>query len=221
MNGLWTLLLLIAISALPVLAVLLWIRLRRLPVKPSWFLLALLAGALSLGLAAILQSLFPETGEARMGVLLAKIFVQIALTEELGRLVVFALLLSLARRFSGEAEPQSSGFAAITGLVGGLGFAVIETAMYGAGNFTIALARAITAAPLHGACGIRIGAAVFHIRDAPAKSLILFLYAVALHGMYNFMILSRGIPLFFPVLIAFAALSSSIRLIRFSDDPVY
>jgi RsiW-degrading membrane proteinase PrsW (M82 family) len=214
MNGLWTLLLLIAISSLPVLAVLLWIRLRRLPVRLSWFLLALLGGALSLGLAAVLQSLFPDTGEARMGVLLAKIFVQIALTEELGRLAVFFLLLSLARRM----ESYSSGFAAITGLIAGLGFAVIETAMYGAGNFRIALARAITAAPLHGACGVRIGAVVFHIRDAPAKSLIHFLYAVALHGMYNFMILSHGIPLVFPVLIAFAALSSSIRLIRFSDE---
>jgi RsiW-degrading membrane proteinase PrsW (M82 family) len=179
--------------------------------------LALLGGALSLGLAAVLQSLFPETGEAGLGVLLAEIFVQIALTEELGRLVVFALLLCLAR----QAEPPSSGFAAITGLIAGLGFAVIETAMYGAGNFTIALARAITAAPLHGACGVRIGAAVFHLRNAPAKSLILFLYAVALHGMYNFMLLSRGIPLFFPVLIAFAALASSIRLIRFSEDSAY
>jgi RsiW-degrading membrane proteinase PrsW (M82 family) len=214
MNGLWTLLLLIAISALPALAVLLWIRFRRLPVRMPWFLLSLLAGALSLGLAAVLQSLFPETGEARLGVLLAKIFVQIALTEELGRLVVFSLLLSLARRM----EPHPSGFAAITGLVAGLGFAVVETAMYGAGNFSIALVRAITAAPLHGACGARIGVAVFHIRDAPAKSLILFLYAVALHGMYNFMILSRGVPLFFPILIAFTALLSSLRLIRFSGE---
>jgi RsiW-degrading membrane proteinase PrsW (M82 family) len=220
MNGLWTLLLLIAISALPVLAVVIWIRLRRFPVQPSWFLLALLGGALSLGLAAVLQSLFPETGEARMGVLLVKIFVQIALTEELGRLAVFSLLLGLARRFSGAAKSYSSGFAAITGLIAGLSFAAVETAtMYGAGNFSIALARAITAAPLHGACGVRIGDAVFHIRSAPAKSLIRFLYAVGLHGMYNFMILSRGgIPLFFPVLIAFAALLSSLRLIRFSDE---
>ncbi|MDR1248199.1 MAG: PrsW family intramembrane metalloprotease [Treponema sp.] len=216
MNGLWVLLLLIAISALPVLAVLLWIRLRRLPVKSSWFLLALLGGALSLGLAAVLQSLFPETEGAGLGVLLAKIFIQIALTEELGRLAVFSLLLSLAHRM----EPHSSGFAAITGLIAGLGFAVVETAIYGAGNFSIALGRAITAAPLHGACGIRIGVAVFHIRRAPAKSLIRFLYAVTLHGMYNFIILSHGIPLVFPILIAFSALFSSIKLIRFSGDSV-
>jgi RsiW-degrading membrane proteinase PrsW (M82 family) len=170
-----------------------------------------------LGLAAVLQALFPKTDEAGMGVLLVKIFIQIALTEELGRLVVFSLLLSLARRFGREEDPPPPAFAAITGLIAGLGFAVIETAMYGVGNFNIALVRAVTTAPLHGACGIRIGVAVSQIRDTPVRALIRFLYAVGLHGMYNFMILNRGIPLVFPALIAFTALFSSIQLIRFSD----
>jgi RsiW-degrading membrane proteinase PrsW (M82 family) len=217
MNGLWTLLLLIMLSALPALAVWVWIRLRRLPVRLPWFLLALLGGALSLGLAAVLQSLFPAIEEASMGVLLAKIFVQIALTEELGRLAVFSLLLSLARRFDKEREPFSPAFAAITGLIAGLGFAVIETAIYGVGNFSIALVRAVTAAPLHGACGARVGLAVSHLRNAPVKALVRFLYAVGLHGMYNFMLLNQNMPLVFPVLIAFTALFSSIQLIRFSD----
>ena len=217
MNGLWILLLLIVLSALPALAVLVWIRLRRLPVRLPWFLLALLGGALSLGLAAVLQSLFPAIEEASMGVLLVKIFIQIALTEELGRLAVFSLLLGLARRFDSEVEPYSPAFAAMTGLIAGLGFAVIETAMYGVGNFSIALVRAVTAAPLHGACGARIGLAVSRVRNAPFSALIRFLYAVCLHGMYNFMILNRNIPLIFPVLIAFTALFSSIQLIRFSD----
>jgi RsiW-degrading membrane proteinase PrsW (M82 family) len=220
MNGLWALLLLIAISALPVLAVLLWIRLRRLPVRLPWFLASLLGGALSLGLAAVLQSLFPKTGEASIDVLLVKIFIQIALTEELGRLVVFSLLLSLARRFSGEAESPQPGFAAITGLIAGLGFAVIETAMYGVDNFSIALVRAVTTAPLHGACGARIGIAVSQIRHTPVFALIRFLYAVGLHGIYNFMILNQGIPLVFPILIAFTALFSSIQLIRFPGAAV-
>jgi RsiW-degrading membrane proteinase PrsW (M82 family) len=214
MDGLWILLLLIAISALPVVAVLIWIRLRRLPIRFPWFLLALLGGGLSLGLAAVLQSLFPKTEEAGMGALLVKIFIQIALTEELGRLAVFSIFLKLARGFDKEAETPA--FAAIVGLIGGLGFAVIETAMYGVGNFNIALGRAVTTAPLHGACGARIGLAVSHIRDAPVKALIRFLYAVGLHGMYNFMILSQGVPMVFPILIAFTALLSSINLIRFS-----
>jgi RsiW-degrading membrane proteinase PrsW (M82 family) len=218
MNSLWVLLLLIAISAVPVLAVLLWIRVRRLPVRLPWFLLALLCGAFSLGLAAVLQSLFPNAEEAGMGVALVKIFIQIALTEELGRLAALALLFGLARRFDKEAEPLTPAFAAITGLIAGLGFAVIETAMYGASNFNIALVRAVTAAPLHGACGARIGLAVAHVRDAPVRALVRFLYAVGIHGMYNFIIISHGIPLVFPILIAFTALFSSIQLIRFSDS---
>jgi RsiW-degrading membrane proteinase PrsW (M82 family) len=215
MNGLWILLLLIAISALPVLAVLIWIRLRRFPIRLPWFLLSLLGGAFSLGLAAVLQNLFPTIEESGRGALLAKILLHIALTEEVGRLAVFSLLLSLARRFGKETEPSPPAFAAITGLIAGLGFAVIETAMYGVGNFSIALVRAVTAAPLHGACGARIGSAVSHIRNAPGIALVRFLYAVGLHGIYNFMIISQGFPLVFPVLIAFTALFSALQLIRF------
>jgi RsiW-degrading membrane proteinase PrsW (M82 family) len=104
------------------------------------------------------------------------------------------------------------------GLIAGLGFAVIETAMYGVGDFRITLVRAVTAAPLHGACGARIGMAVSHLRDAPGLALVRFLYAVGIHGMYNFMIISPGIPLVFPILIAFTAFLSSIQLIRYSGE---
>ncbi|WP_038077628.1 PrsW family glutamic-type intramembrane protease [Treponema primitia] len=220
MNGLWILLLLIFISALPVLAVIIWLRVRRFPIGLSWFLLALLGGALSLGIAAILQSLFPKTDEATMGILLFKIFIQIALTEELSRLGVFSLLFGLFRRFerSKNTETYTPAFSAITGLIAGLGFAVIETAMYGVGNFSIALVRAVTSAPLHGACGTRIGMAAFHIRAAPGLALVRLLYAVGIHGMYNFMIISPGIPLVFPILIAFTALFSSVQLIRYSGS---
>jgi RsiW-degrading membrane proteinase PrsW (M82 family) len=213
MNGLWVLLLLIFLSALPALVVLIWIRVRRFPIGLPWFLLALLGGALSLGIAAILQALFPPINEATMGAMLFKIFIQIALTEELGRFGVFVLLLRLVRLDQRSAAPA---FAALTGLIAGLGFAVIETAMYGVGDFSIALVRAVTAAPLHGACGTRIGMAVSHIRDAPGLALVRVLYAVGIHGMYNFMIISPGVPQVFPALIAVTAFLSSIQLIRYS-----
>jgi RsiW-degrading membrane proteinase PrsW (M82 family) len=226
MNGLWILLLLIFISALPVLVVWIWIRVRRFPIGLPWFLAALLGGALSLLIAAILQALFPRINEAAMGqaaiaIMLFKIFIQIAFTEELGRFGVFVLLLGLVRRFGKHTESSDQRFAtpafdAVTGLIAGLGFAVIETALYGVGDFGIALIRAVTAAPLHGACGTRIGMAVFHIKDAPGLALARFLYAVIIHGMYNFMIISPGIPQVFSILIAFTALFSSIQLIRYS-----
>jgi RsiW-degrading membrane proteinase PrsW (M82 family) len=214
MNGLWLLLLLIGISALPVLAVLIWLRLRRFPLGLRWFLLALLGGALSLGIAAILQSLFPAAAEIVLGEILFKIFVQIALTEELSRLAVLLILFGIYRRFSKNQETYTPAFGAALGMITGLGFAVIETAMYGVGNFHIALIRAVTAAPLHGACGARIGLSAFHLRGTPVLSLVRFLYAVGIHGMYNFMIISPGIHPIFPIIITLAAFLSSIQLLK-------
>jgi RsiW-degrading membrane proteinase PrsW (M82 family) len=214
MNGLWFLLLLIGISALPVLAVLIWLRLRRFPLSPRWFLLALLGGALALGIAAILQSLFPAATEAALGEILFKIFVQVALTEEFGRLTALLILFGIYRRFGKNQEAYTPAFGAAVGMISGLGFAVIETAMYGVGNFHIALIRAVTAAPLHGACGARIGLGAFHLRGTPVLSLVRFLYAVGIHGMYNFMIISPGIHPVFPILITLAAFFSSTQLIK-------
>ncbi|GHV75943.1 hypothetical protein AGMMS49942_07640 [Spirochaetia bacterium] len=223
MYGLWVLLLLIFLSALPALAVLIWIRVRRFPITERpfglpWFLLALLGGALSLGIAAILQAQFPPVNETTIAALLFKIFIQVALTEELGRFGVFVLLLGLVRRFGKKDQRSTPAFDAVTGLIAGLGFAVIETAMYGVGNFSIALVRAVTAAPLHGACGTRVGMAVSRLRDAPGIALVRFLYAVLIHGMYNFMIISPVVHLVFPILIAVTALLSSLQLIRYSGE---
>ncbi|AEF84349.1 putative protease PrsW (Protease responsible for activating sigma-W) [Treponema primitia ZAS-2] len=220
MNGIWVLLLLIGLSALPILAVLLWIRLRHFPIKLPWFLLGILGGALSLGVAAILQSLFPKMGEATISILLFKIFIQIALTEELSRFGVLFLFFWGFRRISKNQEFYTPAFSSLMGLIVGLGFAVIETAMYGVGNFRIALIRAVTAAPLHGACGIRIGLGTYHLGDAPTLALVRFLYAVGIHGIYNFMLVSPGIPVVFPVLIAFTALLSSMQMIRYSGSVV-
>jgi RsiW-degrading membrane proteinase PrsW (M82 family) len=217
MNNLWSLLLLIVISALPVLAALIWIRLRRFPLPPLWFLLALLGGTLSLGIAAILQSLFPGSAETAisLGEIIFKILVQIALTEELGRLAVLLILFALYRRFSKNQATFTPAFAAASGLIAGLGFAVIETALYGGGDFfRIALLRAVTAAPLHGACGARISLGVYHFRKSPVQSLFRFLYAVGIHGMYNFMIVSPGIPPVFPILITLAAFLSTLQFLR-------
>jgi RsiW-degrading membrane proteinase PrsW (M82 family) len=98
--------------------------------------------------------------------------------------------------------------------VAGLGFAILENASYGSADMGIAFFRAFTAAPLHGACGARVGAAVTDLHDKPFSALLRFLSAVTIHGMYNFMILLRGVPWILAVLVAFSALASSILLIR-------
>jgi hypothetical protein len=85
----------------------------------------------------------------------------------------------------------------------------------------IAFIRAFTTAPLHGACGARVGAAAADLRETPFPALMRFLSAVAIHGMFDFMILLRGVPWVLAILTAFSALASSILFIRagFSGTP--
>jgi RsiW-degrading membrane proteinase PrsW (M82 family) len=218
MTGLWILALLILISALPIFVVFIWFRAIRFPLRLPWFFCSLAAGAAALLLAGLLQSLFPPLNGVSMGALLFKLFIQVALTEEAGRLVFLCLLFWFRRRLippvpAFGASP-SSAFGAATGLLTGLGFAVIETATYGAVNPGTALLRAFTAAPLHGACGCRVGLTVVNFRREPARGLLFFIYAVAIHGMYNFMVISPGLPPVFPVVLVFATLLSSIQVIR-------
>jgi RsiW-degrading membrane proteinase PrsW (M82 family) len=213
MNGLWILLALIAVAAFPVLLVFFWLRYRRFPMTLPWFLLSLICGALSLGIAALGQSFFPQREGATLGALVVKVFVQTALVEEAGRLLVLLLFFYLGRRLGKSEAPYTPAFGAATGLLAGLGFAVIETASYGAANVNIALARAFTAAPLHGACGSRTGMAAL-AAGRGFRFLIYFFSAVIIHGAYNFLLVSPGIPSALPIIIAFAALLASVRVIR-------
>ncbi|MDR2402800.1 MAG: PrsW family intramembrane metalloprotease [Spirochaetaceae bacterium] len=204
---------LIIISALPVFLIFIWFRAGKYPLGPRWFLCALLGGVISLFLAALLQSCFSRPGSIGWGSQIFKIFIQIALTEELSRLPVLFLLFQLRRRRDGNCDSPPS-FWAATGLLSGLGFAVVETASYSAVNPGLALLRAFTAALLHGACGARVGLTVISLKTEPVRALFRFLTAVILHGMYNFMILSPGLPAVFPVFIAFSAMASSLLIIR-------
>jgi RsiW-degrading membrane proteinase PrsW (M82 family) len=225
MDGILALLLLILISALPVLPLLLWIRRCHFPIRLSWFLLAFLAGAFSLGLAALIQMFIPWSDSATLGNLIGNIFFRIALTEEISRFLALLALFGIGRRFHAKAEDSvdtipARSFGALTGLIAGLGFAIIETAVYGSANFRIALIRAITAAPLHGACGSRVGLTAVGLKTEPVRAVLNFLSAATLHGMYNFMILNPSLPAVFPVLVAFSALGSSLLTIRANQETV-
>lgn len=243
MAGLWILGLLLAIAALPVLLVYLWFRVHRFPMPSWWFLLSLLAGAFSLLTAALLQWLFsrisgyagggfsPRDG---MGTFFFTVFIRIALTEETGRALALRILFRIGRSSKGGiplSRSDSTGrtgafeetggfgtlpqaFGAATGLVAGLGFALIESASYGAADIMIALLRAFTAAPLHGACGARIGMGMLGFNAGPYRALWRLLSAVIIHGMYNLMVISPGIPPIFPILIAFSALFTAMHVIH-------
>jgi RsiW-degrading membrane proteinase PrsW (M82 family) len=210
MNGLWFLFLLILIAALPLFPCFLWFSYRKL--GGGRFLLALAAGFVAVLIALIAQSLLPPAAAAVSGPwnILRSIFLRIALVEELSRLATLILLLKILYRDS--KIPQFEGAAA--GLAAGLGFAVVESAMYATADIRIALLRAFTAAPLHGACGARIGRAASLFGNTPPRAMAAVFLAAAIHAADDFMLASPGFLPFLSIPIALAALGSSLLTLR-------
>ena len=214
MNKIWILLLLVLAASLPVIAVFLWLRARKSAVTLPWFLASLTAGIVSLLFAILVQRFFPSPGMGdEFTQILFGIFVRIAFVEEASRLATLIPLFK-AGRFR---RNNDAAFGAAFGLAAGLGFAALESASYGIANINITLLRAFTAAPLHGACGIRAGAAVFLFRRHPVRSLFLFLSAIFIHGAYNLMILIPTLPSALAIPTAFIAFFASLSLTKTTD----
>ena len=244
MSGSWVLFLLILISSIPIIAVYIWFRLAKHQISIVRFLFALLAGAAAFFPALILQNLlsfsFPAQGRLAM---FFEVFVRIAFTEELSRLLMLFVFFKISSRIASGRTPfrgtaadlhsegpdtpnQPLSFNVIKmgtaiGLVAGLGFAIIESAVYGASNTNVLLLRAVTAAPLHAACGSRIGAAAVMFRTSPFQALFRLFAAAAIHGIYNFMAAMPGFPSILAILITLSALMTSILIIRGAQEPQY
>ena len=212
------LVLLILITSIFGIAVFFWFRMARYPFPVWLFFCSLLAGATSFFLALLLQEIVPADGGWGLFAL--------AFTEELSRIPFLIILLLLFRRFSSvsknDADPEKPApelnyftTGAAAGLVAGLGFAILEGAVYSAANPELTLLRACTSVPLHAACGSRIGSAVVLFKERPIRSITLFLFAVAIHGVYNTM-LNIGLIITFiaAILIAISALASTVITIR-------
>ena len=231
MSGIWILFFLILISALPVFLLFIWLRARRYRFSLLWFAAALLAGAVSLLLALFIRSLVPRPelyAASSRWILLKEVFFRTAFTEELGRLAVLFVFFFAARRFgkghpagtadaaakAGGPHPADEAYGSLTGLLAGFGFVLIESTSYGSADAGIALLRAFSSAPLHGACGARVGKAALKIGTAPLRGITGFLSAVVIHGTYNFMLLMPGFPSALAILIAFSAFASTVLLIR-------
>jgi RsiW-degrading membrane proteinase PrsW (M82 family) len=210
----WTLLLLISISTLPAIGVFIWFRLVKYPINLFLFFCCLLGGALALLVAGFFQSLFPPLNNLDLRSLFFRLMVQIALTEEAGRLAILIILRLLFDRFVKKPALPAENLGSAAGLLTGLGFAVIETATYGAAGLRVALLRAFTAAPLHGACGSRVGVTVFSFREAPFRGIFRFISAAVIHGVYNFMVINPEMPIVFPILLVAASLLSTMQTIR-------
>ncbi|MCL2479875.1 MAG: PrsW family intramembrane metalloprotease, partial [Treponema sp.] len=167
--------------------------------------------------AAMIQNSFFQSGTESwngIGAVFFGIFVRIALVEEASRFLILIPLLNIFnRRLSVPGVASAAG--AAVGLVVGLGFAALENASYGTADINITMLRAFTAAPLHGACGSRVGSSLVLFRERPIQALTRFLSAVIIHGTYNFMLLIPGVlPPIAAVLISLTALASSVVTIR-------
>jgi RsiW-degrading membrane proteinase PrsW (M82 family) len=225
MSGLGVLTFLLLFSSIPAIAVFIWFRLAHYPFSPLRFSCALLAGAISFFPALVLQNILSAASSGIVYTLgkwglIAEIFFRIAFTEEFSRLLALVILFFAIRRLSPEntgANPPVSDatMASAAGLIAGLGFAIIESAVYGASNPGNALLRTFTAAPLHGACGFRVGSSVEMFPERPLQAVFRFLSAVVIHGLYNFMLIIPGfVPSAAAILIALSALTTSILVIR-------
>jgi len=226
MNEIWILLLLILAAALPVIIAFCLLRRgstgqqgigeSKPPLTMFLFLVALASGILSLFIATLLQNFLPYINSGEQGgpfPVFFNIFFRIALAEELSRIVILIPLFRVIKR----RQNIDVSFCAAMGLVAGLGFAMLESAFYGLADVNIALLRAFTAAPLHGACGIRAGVAVFFFARYPVKALFVFIFAVLIHGAYNMMIVSPALPSILAVLVALTALFSSLSFLKATD----
>jgi len=210
MNGIWILLLLILSALLPLIIVFFRFKAGKIQITLPWFLAAIVAGIVSLLAAALIQSLFPHPAKDGLGQLLFGVFIRIAMAEEASRLLILFPLLRAGNRL----KNSEMAFCAAIGLVAGLGFAAAENASYGMADINITLLRLFTAAPLHGACGLRAGAAVFLAGRNLSRSVFLFGSSVIIHGAYNLMILSPALPSLLSVAIALIALIISLPLLN-------
>jgi RsiW-degrading membrane proteinase PrsW (M82 family) len=226
MSGSWVLIILILISSLPVIAVYVWFRVAKYQFSLTRFLFALLAGAAAFFPALFLQeylALLQPVGSGRMA-MFYHFFIYIALTEELSRLLMLFIFFWISGLIKPDGKPgQPLSYNTIkkgtaTGLVAGLGFAILESAVYAASNTGVLLLRIFTAA-LHGACGSRIGAAAVMFRANPVQAIFRVLTAAAIHGVYNFMVSRAGLPWIAAIIIAISALITAILTIRGGWEP--
>jgi RsiW-degrading membrane proteinase PrsW (M82 family) len=225
MPGSLVLLVLILISAVPVIAVYIWYRLAKYQFSLIWFLFALFAGATAFFPALILQNILPFSIPAggRLD-LFYRFFIRIASTEEISRLLMLFVFFFISGRVTKE-NSRTEQFptwdkvrkGAAGGIVAGLGFTILESARYAANDMSvyIILLRIFTAA-LHAACGSRVGAASVLFRSNPLQAFMRLITAIAIHGIYNLMAALPGFPSLMAILIAVSAVASSILTIRSS-----
>jgi len=220
----------IFVAAFPLIAVYFWFRFAKYIYPLIRYLITVLVGLAAFFPALLLQNLLAFPIYSGRIALFYQYFVRIALTEELSRLLMLLIFFWFYNLFKSRSNANFSqngkqppslevikmGTAA--GLVSGLGFAMLENAVYAASDINILLFRLITAA-LHGACGSRVGTAAVMLRSSPVRAVTHILIAVAIHGIYNLMVTLPGISSVTAVLIALSAFTMAMISITNRSPP--
>jgi RsiW-degrading membrane proteinase PrsW (M82 family) len=200
-HGTGWLIVLLFLSAAPLALAFPYLARKRPNFGTSRFLLAAAVGFIAIVPAALVQAAAPRIGQGALD-LLFHAFVVIALSEEGAKF----LLLRITRKFWGNAD---NGIPA--GIAASLGFAFFETIVYASVNPSALVIRAVTAAPLHAACGSWIGRAALASRPFGFVSVFYVFFAVSVHGAYDMALLVPGFPVLVPAAIALFGLAVSLR----------
>ncbi|GMO20766.1 MAG: hypothetical protein LBG79_06910 [Spirochaetaceae bacterium] len=191
-----------------------WFYINRRGVKLRvYFALVFLGGGvLSLAFAAFAQAFLPEIYlETGIESIFFE-FLRTAFLEEVSRFIVLSICFTLVRRVF--RVTLNNALASSGGLLAGLSFAALETAAHAATETGALLTRALSAAPLHGACGLRCAQSANCVKGSPVKALGRFASAAALHGFYNLMIPRGGLSSALAIILAISSLISGLRPIN-------
>jgi RsiW-degrading membrane proteinase PrsW (M82 family) len=216
MGSLFTL---IILAALPIALSCLWLIIRKYRFSLIWFLCALLAGILSVLIAFIMQWIIPSINGETRAALFTNIILRTAIPEETSKFLMMFLLIALSKKWNrlNPIEEKQDGAAA--GFIVALGFSLFETAGYSVSNLQLTFLRAITASPIHAACGIRAGMSAISFRNhQTAFGLWNIFLAVIIHTVYNFIILNSETPLIFLMLIVTVSTLSSLMHIKQTSE---
>lgn len=224
--------LVVGISALPVIAIFFYLK-KRVPQFGNWlFIAALAAGSLSMLLASLLQIALPTVNAGTFLALIYTVFIRNALSEELGRLLILILLFWILPIFyrynehemSEGQRPLPLHMSVFIGVISGFSFAMLETISYGMLNLQLVIVRTLTSAPLHAACAARVGVAVWLIfkgdepqRGNMVKAIFYGISAILIHGIYNLLLLFPSSFAVLPVILAYIALASALTLAKTKD----
>lgn len=212
-----------------------WIFLKRywqkrgLSLSPVFTVIFFAGGIASLVIAAFVQAFLPLEIPAFDGssisgraAILTFYSLRTAFVEEAARFAVLTSLFAINNRLLRKSMEIYSNFSSLQaengiiynsgGLLAGLSFATLETAAHAATESGALLVRAISAAPLHGACGIRCAQSIELFNEKRRVAAAgRFVYAAALHSFYNIMIVRGGIFSILSIILAITALISSFR----------